>query len=405
MSALMDDDEETPLLLPGYNATVPVPGISQMHFKFMEDQIGAMSKKILHLQQEMKTNPSGSLVLIALQFTHTVLPRTLTTYAFWVFLTIHLMCFTLHSAGFLSAEAAKLNRNDLRVIVTITVFFEVWYTRQCYQRFERLWSLTNISFTYAYDIAFSMRLFVERSGRPYDRVALRWVIVSMVLSFVEARKKHTATRKDVELMVDLGLVRTSEVPFLTQISGQQRMLIMLHAAASVVRIGGDLAGAPPDAPKNFCLSLMAFRSAQQEMHDLLKFPLPFGYVHLLSLMVCLCLGAEAYGMAISGSNFAPFFYSLTSVVFIGMMDLASRLSDPLGEDDSDFPLSSWLQKFLYNVACLIDYEHDGSLDDFAQEIEEEERAPTEFMLAPRQVEDVLGYPSADEIGGGKYCCC
>jgi len=335
-------------------------------------------------------------VLIALHFTQTVVPKTLTTWAFWVFLGIHLMCCALYAAGFLHADDVKLNPDDMRVIVAITVFFEVFYTRQCYQRCEKLWRLTNISFTYAYDIAFSMRLFILKNGRPYDRVAFRWVVVTLLMSLIEARKKRAVTRKDLDMMLDLGLVRPPELAFLQDVTGHQRMLIMLHAAANIGRVGGDKAGAPPDAPKNFCSALMNFRAAQQEMQDLLRFPVPFGYVHLLSLMVCLCLAAQAYGMAITGSIFAPFFYSLTSVVFIGMMDLASRLSDPLGEDESDFPLSKWIQTFLKNVACLIDYQHNGSSDDFRQEIEDEEQAPTQFLMAPTHVQDMLSHPSAEE---------
>jgi len=352
-----------------------------------------------HCQDTMTAtqDPSkGSLVLIALHFSHTVVPKTLTTWAFWVFLSLHLICCAFYAAGFLRSQDLQLNPDDMRIIVAITVFFEVFYTRQCYQRFERLWSLTNNSFTYAYDVVFAMRLFIQKRGRPYDRVVFRWVVVTLLLSFMEARKKHAATRKDLELMVDLGLVRPPELSFLLDVTGHQRMLIMLHAAANLGRAGGDQAGMPPDAPKEFCNALMNFRCAQQEMQDLLRFPVPFGYVHLLSLMVCLCLAVQAYGMATTGSIFAPFFFALTAVVFIGMMDLASRLSDPLGEDESDFPLSHWIKSFLNNIACLIDYAHDGSSDDFVQEIEDEEGCQTQFLIMPTYVQDMLGNLAAEE---------
>lgn len=293
-------------------------------------------------------------------------------------------------------DCLKFNPDDMSVILGITVFVEVFYTRQCYQRFNTLWSLTNSSFTYAYDIAFLMRVFVHKSGRPHDKVAFRWVVVTLLLSLVEARKRRPPGRKELELMVGLGLVKPAEVPFLLDVTGHQRMLIMLQAVANIACLGGEQAGAPPDAPKNLCRALMRFRASQQEMQDLLAFPVPFGYVHLLSLMVCLCLAAQAYGMAITGSIFAPFFYSLNSVVFIGMMDLASRLADPFGVDDSDFPLSKWIQTFLVDVACLIDSGHDGASDNFAPEIEEEMQVPTQFLIAPNNVEDMLGHASAEE---------
>jgi len=309
---------------------------------------------------------------------------------------MHLVFCALSEVGLLHGEILKLDSEDMRVIVAITVFFEVFYTRQCYQRCVMLWSLTNVSFSAAYDIAFIMRLFVQKSGRRYDRVAFRWVVVTLLLSLVEARKKENITRSDLLLMVEMGLVKPGEVAFLQDVTGQQRMLIMLHAAASVGRIGASKSDAPPDAPKNFCTSLMSFRAAQQEMQDLLLFPVPFGYVHLLSVMVCICLAAQAYSLALQGSIFSPFFYSLNSVVLIGMMDLATRLSDPLGDDDSDFPLSKWIETFLSNVACVIDYEHDGTLDDFVHEMQDEEQAPTQFKVSRLHVEDMLGHVPAEE---------
>jgi len=335
-------------------------------------------------------------VLIALHFTRTVVPRTLTTGAFWVFFGMHLVWCGLYTTGFLHADNLKLDPSDMHIVVHVTIFFEVFYTRQCYLRSEKLWSLVNTSFRHAYDIALSMHLFIKKSGRPYDRVAFRWVVVTLLLSLMEARQKHALTRQDLDLMVDLGLVRPPEVAFLQEITGHQRMLVMLHAAANIGRIGGDEAGAKSDAPKNFWGAIMDFRAALQEMQDLLRFPVPFGYVHLLSLMVCLCLAAEGYAMAMTGSIFAPFFFALTAVVFIGMMDLASRLSDPMGEDESDFPLPKWIHTFLLNVACLIHYEHDGSLDDFEEEIEDEVLAPTQFLMPPTHVEDMLGHASAEE---------
>jgi len=79
-----------------------------------------------------------------------------------------------------------------------------------------------------------------------------------------------------------------------------------------------------------------------------------------------------------------------------MMDLAPWLSDSLGEDESDFPLSHWIKSSLSNVACPMDYDHDGSSDDFVQEIEDEEGCQTQFLIMPTCVQDMPGDLAAEE---------
>lgn len=72
-------------------------------------------------------------------------------------------------------------------------------------------------------------------------------------------------------------------------------------------------------------------------------PIPFQYFHLLSMMIIINLGLWAFAMGLTASWFAPVVYVFCSGTFIGMLQLASQLSDPFGNDAVDFDLHGWIR--------------------------------------------------------------
>jgi len=158
----------------------------------------------------------------------------------------------------------------------------------------------------------------------------------------------------------------------------------------------DKGKAPPTMHGQLTQILSAFRAQQQEMQDFLAFPIPFEYIHLLSLMITVNLIVWAYGMAQTESIFGPLFFFFAALIFMGMMDLASQLADPFGEDDADFPLPAWLTVFLHDMAALLDYSYEGAADGFKRDVDAESKSRTRLRFDLRHVEYMLG--SSDHSG-------
>jgi len=83
-------------------------------------------------------------------------------------------------------------------------------------------------------------------------------------------------------------------------------------------------------------------------------------------MVVVNLALWAYAMGVVKSMFAPVVYFCVSIIFMGMMELASQLSDPFGHDDSDFPLFMWLMEVLDDAEVLTEYRNPEELLDMRQ---------------------------------------
>jgi len=91
--------------------------------------------------------------------------------------------------------------------------------------------------------------------------------------------------------------------------------------------------------------------------DTLELPVPFQYFHLLCLMISINLILWAYGMGTTESYFAPVVFYFAALIFVGMMELASQLSNPFGDDEVDFPVDTWLTQFFSDQLALVQHQY------------------------------------------------
>merc|ERR1711953_717678 len=84
------------------------------------------------------------------------------------------------------------------------------------------------------------------------------------------------------------------------------------------------------------------RECQAEIVALMELPMPFQYFHIMNLMLVLNLILWAYALGLVESYFAPVIFLFVQLMFQGLRELSVALSDPFGDDDTDFPLNEWL---------------------------------------------------------------
>jgi len=335
-------------------------------------------------------DPKAGSLWTALQLSNTVVAQVLWRLEFWLFFGLHLLVYSLHRLGYLQSERDHMDGENVKIVTLVTTFFEVFYANQCYWRHNRLWSLLRSMFGAVYDFTFNARLFMRSSGQPYDRLACRWVVVSSLLFLYEVRRSGGKVGDpEWKKLEALGLLKRDEVDFLSGMAGPQRLLVMLHAAGDVSRIGLLEAKAPATATREVSTNLLRYRALQEEVRDLSGFPVPFEYVHLLSLMVTINLAFWAYSMGCTESIFSPLLYFFTLLIFLGLMEVASQLADPFGEDEAELYLPVWATEFLHNMAALLDYHHDGARENYRDDLAEENRSKIKLHFDLREVESLF----------------
>merc|ERR1719379_692277 len=66
----------------------------------------------------------------------------------------------------------------------------------------------------------------------------------------------------------------------------------------------------------------------------------------------------AYALGCMDSLFAPVIYMCVQMMFQGIRELSTALSDPFGDDDVDFPVNEWMLAMYKRLYAMIDTPYD-----------------------------------------------
>lgn len=319
------------------------------------------------------------LLLTSLRWSHTVWPHVFNRAGFWLFLLLHLFLWYSYRTGALPRELVdddaggtfSLSWADIQMVSSIIVFFQVFYTSQCYQRYLQLNLLINQAFRSSHRFCFELKVYTAGTTPNHVRLAIRWMRTNLIMFFLEIRNGPLQPDQ-LDGIVDIGLLKPMEASFLRSYSSAQRSLIMIDWIARVSLAAQELAPIKgPAITKALTDRILQVDEAQKDCMDIVRMPVPFQYFHLLNMMICINVALWAYGMAMTETIFGPISFFFTACIFIGMLELAKLFADPFGEDEVDFPLHIWLEKFLENQAAFIEYEYPDAEQNFASSLSTE----------------------------------
>merc|ERR1719198_2702124 len=104
------------------------------------------------------------------------------------------------------------------------------------------------------------------------------------------------------------------------------------------------------------------RGCQAFVVQTMELPMPFQYFHIMNFMLILNLVLWAYSLACQDSFFAPFIYVFVQMMFQGIRELSTSLSDPWGSDDVDFQVNDWLMTLYLRVHSIMEDDFEPSVD-------------------------------------------
>lgn len=331
------------------------------------------------------------LLRTALSLHGTVIPKVLSSKAFWAFFAFHMIVWLSFRFGLMGREELDpaadfgLDWKFVGVITSITTFFEVFYSQQCYGRYQALYKTFRGMIEDSFAFAYLMRVHVGDKSPSSVRLSIRYMILSMFLQVfemksVESGEDSTGPAGDHELagLVKFGVLKPRERDALAQVSRKHRAMTALNWAASFALVGAAESKGPNNIFGTLSQKLFLIRSGQQVIIDTLSLPVPFQYFHLLTTMICANLGLWAYSMGLTDSIFAPVVFFFASLIFIGMMELSSDLSDPFGDDEVDFPVDDWLAECVESIVEIIEGSYPGGADGMKLAAAEEVAMPREY---------------------------
>lgn len=343
-------------------------------------------------------DPKATYIFTLLSLSKSVVPKVATRLDFWLFLLCHVTAWACNQAGYFGTVVSnpllhylQIKEAHVNYVFWITSLITVFALNQSYLRYLELAGLSSRMMGCVYDYCYEARLFLRRD-RPYDRLACRWLAVSVLLTFCEAKQNcggHGVTEEEWRKLVELNLVRPDEQDFLQQLNPKQRLLVMMHTAADLSKQGLETATKTLGGSE-LTHKLLECKNLQQQLLDTTSAKISFEYFHLLCMILISSMLFLGYSMSLELSFFAPPTFLITLFILFGIMELMTVLNEPFADgNEADFPVNVWAHEFMQNLSALLDYEHGGANDNWEQELEEERRTRTQMHLDLTDINSIL----------------
>lgn len=94
--------------------------------------------------------------------------------------------------------------------------------------------------------------------------------------------------------------------------------------------------------------------------SLLRMPVPFAYFHILKILLLITLSIVGYALLElerEQYGLSLLMYAIICAVLIGMQAIAVAMSDPFGDDDTDFDIEVFIQQANDNAIAILLDEH------------------------------------------------
>jgi len=301
----------------------------------------------------------------ALRYAHTVIPQTLGRTEFWLFFGLQVTLYITYQMGWIqhvpgfknTSREQKIDWTQIKITIGFTVFFEVFFTNVCYQRYNDFYVKTRALFLDLLLIVFDLRTHLLSSRPSHARLCYRYFLASVLLFWEHVNQQRSVySLQAVTKHFKPQLVLSKEQDFLDGVEPEHRYMMVLHWSMDVFATAHAEAALPANLKKMVLDKMQKAFLLMHAVEDQLGFPIPYPYFHLLNFMVCVNLILLAVCMGIAGSHLEVFVFFIADLIFLGMMELSAQLVDPFGDDEVDFPLSLWLRAFFERAELVLEYE-------------------------------------------------
>jgi predicted membrane chloride channel (bestrophin family) len=325
-------------------------------------------------------NTEDGIVQAALRVKQTIIPDVLDGKEFWILFILNLAIVTMRKHDIITPEAfdVDLPWHLTGVTGSLMTFFVCFYNGHQFGRYNRLYDVTQDLLEIVVQLCSKLR--VEISDRQLRRKVSKLVTGSVVMFFFERSggcgDDGKVSRQEFYQLWQLQLLEEDEIRALR--SHCRNLRGDSVAAFLLLQWAMELLMSRTPEPENredflagIIQQMYKIRGCQAFVIQTMELPMPFQYFHIMNFMLILNLVLWAYSLACQDSYFAPFIYIFVQMMFQGIRELSTSLSDPWGSDDVDFQVNDWLYTLYFRVHSIMedDFEPDYDESDACRMVE------------------------------------
>lgn len=369
-----------------------------MVYKLSGDQL---SKLVIRQQYD-----ATAILSNLMNISGTALPGVFQTPMFWLMWLIHVIFFCIVRGAkcergddllkvdpkcFDAKESfnmVPLAFGDLGVLNTLTGFFIVFYSGNCFTRYTTMYGATVAIQGKMHNISLYVRAYFVQPNARWN--VIRYLLASHFIFYWSLKRRmfdwknpqypqDPGTFKDIchDVLIPKGVLIPIEALALQTYKGNKHKLLFSWSIIALKRI--MQAPMPVGEKGNPMLhsefeqtSLVAdlkkeiveMRGAIGVIDNSMLFPIHFHYYHMVNMTVFVYIVLLSYILAIKDNPLTVVIYPLTLLVVLGLLNTANAMSDPFGSDTCDFN-QDMITNGIYNECKMLCEEPD---EDFLSSI-------------------------------------
>jgi len=335
---------------------------------------------------------------VTLRCSRAVFPVVLQKPGYWFFVLLNIflwcalkfqLCYgyeeLFEPGGLLFMDAAHM-----KIITGLLTFFEVFYTSQCYVRYFTMGTQVQDLFQTSMKCILEHKVYFSKAEPELIRTLARWQRACLLITFKELMhcNEGVFSRDQWDELVKIGALRQEE----RNILSTRRLLYvrytLLHWMMVITNQADAVSSRGPPVLKGVMDRIVHFFDAQRLLWYTFNMPVPWVYFHLVNAMVSIQGLLGAISMAETPSLVGPIAFQLSFALFVGMLEVAKKMSVPFGgHDDVDFPMQDWFQAWSENQVGLV--EQTVNLADFSLALEQAKQTADPKLLGQFLARDQL----------------
>lgn len=313
---------------------------------------------------------SDGIAITAIRISKTIIPEVVVCKEFWLLLVLNITVRTLRAYDIFEPEeiAVDLPWKLTGVTGSLMAFFVCFYNGHQFTRYNMLYDITQeLNETL---IELNTKLRVELPNRAVQRKVAKLVLASIYIFYFERTgtddqggNSGKISKSEFYQLWKLDLLDEADI---RAVKAHCRHLkqdsiasfLVLQWAIELFMHHTEDKPAREDMLAGFQANMYTVRHCQTIVTQTMELPMPFQYFHIMNLMLALNLVLWAYSLGCEDSYFAPLIYMFVQMMFQGLRELSTSLSDPFGQDEVDFAINDWMKSLYSRIHSILEDDFD-----------------------------------------------
>jgi len=303
----------------------------------------------------------------AMRISSTIIPLVIDGPEFWCLCVLNITVCVLRHLGIFEPKVYNVDLPWGLTSATgsLMTFFVCFYNKHVFERYNTIYDLTKFMEECCLQIVSGLR--VQIPDREVQRKVAKLLLVSNFMFYYERTQDATDASSEQEKISKheyaqlrkLDLLDEFEIKAMTKFCKRYKndavpSLLMLQWCMLLLRRATPDPTTRDDLLVGFDDRLYELRGAMSDVTNIMDLPMPFQYFHIMNMMLVLNLVLWAYALGCQDSYFAPVLYMIAQMMFQGVRELSTALSDPFGTDEVDFDVNMWMKSLYTRMFAILE---------------------------------------------------